>query len=124
MAKKNVVKHRRSEKRRRRVRSRVFGTPECPRLTVAKSLTNIYAQIIDDEREVTVVAVSSLTPSVVAELKEGMKKTEVAKRVGEAIARAAKEKGVAQVVFDRNENRYHGRIKALAEGARAGGLQF
>ncbi len=124
MADKNIEKSKRAGRRRRRVRARVFGTAERPRLTVSKSLKNIFAQIIDDEKMMTIVAAASNSQSVKPVLKEGMTKSEVAKVVGLTLAQKAKEKGIAQVVFDRNKYKYHGRIKAVAEGAREGGLEF
>ena len=107
-------------RRHKRVRGKVSGTPERPRLNVFRSETNIYAQIIDDSKGVTLVSASSLDKGFV---REGTK-TEVAKKVGEALAERAKAKGISAVVFDRGGYLYHGRVKALAEGAREGGLQF
>lgn len=104
-----------------RLRERVTGTAERPRLAVFRSLNHIYAQIIDDGAQHTLVAAADL------ELKagtSGKKKSDVAGMVGEALAQKAKEKGIAAVVFDRGGCKYHGRVKALAEGARKGGLRF
>nr|WP_038041643.1 50S ribosomal protein L18 [Thermodesulfobacterium hveragerdense] len=114
-------------KRKKRVRKKVFGTPERPRLSVYKSLKNIYVQIIDDVTGHTLVAASSLSPEIrekIAELRSEGGKIEVAKAVGELIAKKALEKGITKVVFDRGGFKYHGRIKALADAARAAGLQF
>ena len=106
--------------RHKRVRGKVSGTPERPRLNVFRSETNIYAQIIDDTKGVTLVSASSLEKGF-----EGPgSNCEAAKKVGEAIAQRAKDKGIDTVVFDRGGYLYHGRVKALAEGAREGGLQF
>ena len=106
--------------RHKRVRGKVSGTPERPRLNVFRSETNIYAQIIDDTKGVTLVSASSLEKGF-----EGHGgNCEAAKKVGEAIAQRAKDKGIEAVVFDRGGYLYHGRVKALAEGAREGGLQF
>jgi len=116
-------KHRR-EKIRKRVRSKIFGTPERPRLSVYRSLKHIYAQIIDDTRGHTLVAISSLSKEVRDEIKNAKTKTEVSRIVGLALAKKALEKGITRVVFDRNGYKYHGRIKALAEAAREGGLIF
>jgi large subunit ribosomal protein L18 len=124
MADRNVEKRKRALRRRRRVRGKIFGTAERPRLTVSKSLKNIFAQIIDDERMVTLAAAASNSQNVRSQLKNGMTKTEVAKLVGQVIAQEAKKKGIEQVVFDRNTYQYHGRVKAVAEGAREGGLKF
>jgi large subunit ribosomal protein L18 len=106
-----------------RVRERLSGTPERPRLAVFRSLNHIYAQIIDDSAGHTLVGASDLE----ADLKsgrDGKKKSEVAGSVGEALAKRAKEKGIASVVFDRGGFKYHGRVKALAEAARKAGLTF
>ena len=106
--------------RHKRVRGKVNGTPERPRLNVFRSETNIYAQIIDDTKGITLVSASSLEKGFEC---EGTK-TDAAKKVGEAIAERAKAKGIDTVVFDRGGYLYHGRVKALAEGAREGGLPF
>ena len=105
-------------KRHTRVRSKISGTAECPRLNVFRSNTNIYAQIIDDVNSVTLVAASSL------ELEGNGGNKEAAFKVGEAIAKKAADKGITEVVFDRGGYIYHGRVKELAEGAREGGLKF
>ena len=101
-------------KRHKRVRAKISGTPERPRLNVFRSATNIYAQIIDDVTGKTLVSASS---------REGTK-SDAAKQVGINVAERAKAKGIDTVVFDRGGYVYHGRVKALAEGAREGGLQF
>ena len=106
--------------RHKRVRGKVSGTPERPRLNVFRSETNIYAQVIDDTTGTTLVSASSLEKSFQC---DGTK-TDAAKKVGEAVAERAKAKGIDTVVFDRGGYLYHGRVKALAEGAREGGLQF
>jgi large subunit ribosomal protein L18 len=111
------------ERRHTRVRRQVFGNPERPRLNVFKSLTGIYAQIIDDMDGNTLVSASTVDKDLREKVK-GMKKTEQAKAIGQAIAERAKSKGISSVVFDRGGFRYTGRIKALADGAREGGLQF
>ncbi len=114
-------------RRKRRVRKKIFGTPERPRLSVFRSCKHIYAQIIDDVSGRTLVAASSLTPQIrekLAELKKDGGKTAVAKAVGELIGKRALEAGITKVVFDRGGYKYHGRVKALAEGARAAGLEF
>ena len=106
--------------RHARVRKKISGTPEMPRLCVYRSLNHIYAQIIDDTKGVTLVSASSLEKGF-----EGSgSNCEAAKKVGEAIAERARAKGIETVVFDRGGYLYHGRVKALAEGAREGGLQF
>jgi large subunit ribosomal protein L18 len=106
-------------RRHRRVRRKVTGMPDRPRLTVFRSNKGIYAQVIDDLDGRTIVAASSL------EIKEtGIKKSQAAAKVGELLATRAKEKNIGKVVFDRGGYLYHGRVKALAEGARKGGIQF
>ncbi len=111
------------ERRHARVRKQVFGNPERPRLNVFKSLTGIYAQIIDDMDGNTLVSASTVDKELREKVK-GMKKSDQAKAIGKAIAERAKDKGISTVVFDRGGFRYTGRIKALADGAREGGLQF
>ena len=123
MADKSIVKAKKADRRRSRVRGKVVGTPERPRLTVAKSLKNMFVQIVDDEHKTTLVGVATNSKSVVGEAK-AVNKTEAAKLVGKKIAELAKEKGIEQVVFDRNQYRFHGRVKAVADGAREGGLKF
>lgn len=120
----NDIKKSRAAKRKARVRGRVIGTNDRPRLTVHKSLKNIEAQIIDDEKMVTLAAVSSLQKDIVSKKKDKMKKTDVAAIVGEAIARLALDKGIKKVAFDRNRSIFHGRVKALADAARKAGLEF
>ena len=121
MAKKNRTIAR--ERRHARVRRSVIGTPDRPRLNVFKSLTGIYAQVIDDVDGNTVVSASTVDKELRTQVK-GMKKSEQAKAIGKAIAERAKSKGISSVVFDRGGFRYTGRVKALADGAREGGLQF
>ncbi|MGQ9623479.1 MAG: 50S ribosomal protein L18 [Candidatus Caldatribacteriaceae bacterium] len=108
-------------RRHRRVRKKIRGTALCPRLCVFRSLRHIYAQIINDEEGKTLVAASSLSPEI-----RGIKgtKTEIAWAVGRLIAQRALEKEIVKVVFDRGGYKYHGRVKALAEGAREAGLLF
>jgi large subunit ribosomal protein L18 len=117
------VKEVRAARRKMRVRARIFGTAERPRLTVHKSLKNIMAQIIDDEKMVTLAAVSSLSKGM-TEKTAGKKKKDAAVVVGEELARRAIAAGVKKVAFDRNQNVYHGRVKALADAARKAGLEF
>lgn len=124
MADRNVHKIERAERRRRRVRGKVHGTVERPRLTVCKSLKNVFVQLIDDDRAVTLVAAASNSKNVAAQLKPEMTKVDVARKVGEIVAQEAKAHGIETAVFDRNRYRYHGRVKAVAEGARKGGLKF
>ena len=120
-----TVKKREEQRQRRhqRVRAHVSGTPARPRLNVFRSLTHIYAQVIDDLSGTTVCSASTVDPELKTDM-AGKRKTEQAKVVGRAVAARAKAKGVTQVVFDRGGYQYHGRIKALADGAREGGLEF
>jgi large subunit ribosomal protein L18 len=110
-------------KRHARVRSRVSGTPDRPRLNVFRSLSEIYVQLIDDKAGHTLASASTIDSALRPEL-EGLNKTEQARRIGKILAERAREKGISQVVFDRGGYRYIGRIKALADGAREGGLEF
>jgi len=111
------------ERRHRRVRKNVGGTPEMPRLNVYRSLAEIYAQVIDDQAGHTLVSASSIDPELRGQL-DGKKKGEQARLIGQAIAQRARAKGISKVVFDRGGYRYIGRVKALADGAREGGLEF
>jgi len=108
-------------RRKERVRKKVWGTDSRPRLCVSRSLKHIYAQVISDEKGVTLVSASSLAPEIRG--RKG-KKAEVAREVGVLVARACKEKQIKTVVFDRNGFHYHGRVKALAEAVRENGLDF
>ncbi|MBW2720620.1 MAG: 50S ribosomal protein L18 [Deltaproteobacteria bacterium] len=110
-------------KRKKRIRKKISGSPERPRLSVFRSTKHIYAQLIDDDDGVTLVAISTLRPDV--RQQEKVKgKIEGAKRVGKMIADKAKAKGITEVVFDRNGFLYHGRVRALATAAREAGLEF
>jgi large subunit ribosomal protein L18 len=110
-------------RRHRRIRSHLSGTPGRPRLNVFRSLTNIYAQVIDDESGHTLASASTIDKGVAAQV-DGKNKVEAAKIVGQVLAERAKAAGISAVVFDRGGYRYHGRVAALAEGAREGGLNF
>jgi large subunit ribosomal protein L18 len=110
-------------RRHARVRRRVEGSSEKPRLCVFRSLSHIYAQVIDDVSRVTIVSASDVEKDVVSKV-GGKKKSDVATLVGTLVAERAKQKGITKVVFDRGGYPFHGRIKALAEAARAGGLSF
>jgi len=110
-------------RRQKKVRKKIRGTAERPRLSVFRSTRHIYAQLVDDESGRTITGVSTLTAAVRDKL-PASGNIEAAKRVGRAMAERAREKGVTRVVFDRNGFLYHGRVKALAEAAREGGLEF
>ena len=116
-----ATKLERRQKIRYRIRKRIVGTAQKPRLSVFRSNTNIYVQLIDDENGVTLASASSRDKDIAAQ--KGTK-IEKAKMVGAAVARKASELGVTTCVFDRGGNLYHGRVKSISEGAREGGLQF
>jgi large subunit ribosomal protein L18 len=110
-------------RRHTRIRTKVKGTESRPRLCVFRSLTNVYAQVIDDIKGQTLVAASSLDEEIKSTA-EGKKKAEISKLVGTLVAKRALEKGITQVAFDRGGFNYHGRVKALGEAAREQGLKF
>lgn len=111
------------QRRHRRVRVNVSGTPERPRLSVFRSLRHVTAQVIDDTAGKTLASASTLDRELKAQV-QGKNKTEQARLVGKALAERAQRIGIKQVVFDRGGYRYHGRVKALAEASREGGLEF
>jgi large subunit ribosomal protein L18 len=111
------------KKRHRRVRVKISGTAERPRLNVYRSLNHIYVQVIDDVESNTLIAASTIDNEVAKQL-EGKSKKDQAAVVGEVVADRAKKAGITEVVFDRGGYLYHGRVKALADGARKGGLKF
>ncbi len=112
------------ERRHKRVRAKVIGTPQRPRLNVFRSSAHIYVQLVDDEAGHTIVAASDLEQEIKERAGDGAAKVARAKTVGEVIAERAKAAGYARVVFDRGGFLYHGRVKAVADGAREGGLKF
>ncbi len=112
------------ERRKKRVRKRVLGTPQRPRLSVHRSLRQIYAQAIDDQAQRTILSLSTTSSELSRKVKELSGKTAKAKLLGQVLAQLLKEKGIEKVVFDRGGYKYHGRVRALAEGAREGGLKF
>ena len=116
-------KHKQQQRRRFHVRSKIVGTVERPRLTVFRSSKHIYAQLIDDLHGVTLAAASSLAEDVKSSVAYGGN-VKAAVAVGKRIAEVAKEKGIQKAAFDRGHYRYHGRVKALADAAREGGLDF
>lgn len=107
-----------------KIRKKISGTPERPRLTVYRSLSHIYAQLIDDVAGKTLVTASSLEKSVQEDVKNAKGKIALSKMIGGLLAEKAKAVNISSVVFDRNGYRYHGRVKAVADGARENGLQF
>jgi len=123
MSDKLKSKRERELRRRRHVRRRINGTAERPRLTICKSLRNTIAQLIDDEQGVTLVFWSTSSPGALSESGK-ISKTEAAKKLGEKIGALALERGIKCAVFDRNHYIYHGRVKAVADGARGAGLEI
>ena len=109
---------------RKGIASKVRGTADRPRLSVFRSNKSIYAQIIDDANGVTVMSASSLSKDILKDIKDAKSKVEKSKIVGKYLGEKAVEKGISEVVFDRSGYRYHGRVQAVAEGAREGGLKF
>jgi large subunit ribosomal protein L18 len=107
-----------------RVRKKISGTDARPRISVFRSLNNVYAQIIDDIKGVTLVEASTLSKELAEELKNAKGKISKSKLVGKLLAKKAIEKGITSVVFDRSGYNYHGRVQAIADGAREGGLKF
>jgi large subunit ribosomal protein L18 len=124
MSKRTSSRQTRRLKIKKRIRKRVTGTSERPRLLVYRSLKQIYAQLVDDSKQSTLCTVSSLSEGVREQVQSAKGKSGVAKIVGKAIAEEAKKRNVTKVVFDRNGYLYHGRVKALADAAREAGLQF
>lgn len=122
MIQKNTVL--RLAKKRNRIRKKITGTPERPRLSVFRSAKHAYAQIIDDTTGKTLVSVSTLSKDLRENVKQAKTPIERYKMIGVAAAKKALEKNIKEVVFDRGGHLYHGRVKALADGAREGGLKF
>lgn len=120
---KNNLKQERRSKIRRRIRSTIRGTADRPRLCIYKSNKHVYLQLIDDREAVTMLSVSTKTADLQKELKD-KESVEAAKIVGKAMAEAAKDKGITKAVYDRSGYKYHGIVKAAAEGAREGGLDL
>lgn len=122
MAKKDKIAAK--QRRKHSIRKRVSGDASRPRLSVFRSAKHIYAQVVDDQSDKSVAAASTLTKVLNSELQSCKSKCDRAKLVGMSVAKACLSQGVSQVVFDRNGYLYHGRVKALADGAREAGLQF
>lgn len=121
-----IIKRSRNEarlKRHGRIRNRISGTADCPRLSVFRSNRHMYAQLIDDVAQHTLCSASTMDKELAGGI-ENKSDVEAAKAIGKAIAARAKDKGITQIVFDRSGYIYHGKVKALAEAAREGGLQF
>jgi large subunit ribosomal protein L18 len=124
MIKKALLRRERRSRIRSHIKKHVRGTSDRPRLTVFRSLKAIYAQLVDDQEQKTLISVSSLSKNLSSEIKKVNGKIEAAKIVGKAVGEEAKKRKIEAVVFDRNGYLYHGRVKALAEGAREAGLKF
>ena len=120
----NKVKAIARKRKKRRIRKKIAGTAERPRLVVYRSLAHIYAQLVDDSEGRTLVALSSLSKRPTDEIKKAKSRREISNIVGRGLAKIAKGNGISRVVFDRNGYLYHGRVKAVAEGAREGGLKL
>ncbi|MGI6370695.1 MAG: 50S ribosomal protein L18 [Ignavibacteria bacterium] len=119
-----ALKQKRKLRRKLRIRKKIFGTQNRLRLSVFKSVTNIYAQLIDDVEGKTIISASSIDKETRNLINSEMNKTEVSKVVGQMVAKRAKEANITKIVFDRNGNVYRGRVKALADAAREAGLEF
>jgi large subunit ribosomal protein L18 len=124
MASRELIKAFKQERRQRRVRKKVLGTADRPRLCVYRSLLHVYAQLIDDVQGRTLASCSSLDKALLDSVKAAKNKSDASFKVGESLGKKALEQGIEDVVFDRNRYQYHGRVKALAEGARKAGLRF
>ncbi|MDP3388017.1 MAG: 50S ribosomal protein L18 [Eubacteriales bacterium] len=120
---KKIDRNKNRQKRHYKMRNKIQGTPERPRLNVFRSSSNIFVQVIDDTKGVTIAAASTLDNDI-KEKVSGLNKTEAAKIVGQEIAKKSIDKGIEAVVFDRGGYLYHGRVKSLADGARESGLKF
>jgi len=120
---KKVDRNKKRVDRHNKIRNKIVGTPERPRLNVYRSSTNIYAQIIDDVTGTTIASASTKDKEIVAKVTE-LTKVDAAKVVGAEVAKRAVEKGIKSVIFDRGGYLYHGRVKSLADGARENGLDF
>ena len=121
---KSKILREKREKIKKRIRKRISGTPEKPRLLVFRGMKNIIAQLNDDTTNTAILSVDSRAVIKISKELEKKTKTEVSREVGKFIAKKAIEKNIKEVVFDRGGYKYHGRVKALAEGAREGGLKF
>lgn len=114
----------RREKKKIRIKKKIFGTPERPRISVYRSLNQIYAQVIDDTTGKTLFSASSLSKEIADDIKNAKSKVEKSELVGTLLAKKAKEHGIETAVFDRSGYAYHGRVKAIAEGVRKGGVKI
>jgi large subunit ribosomal protein L18 len=124
MAEKNITKQLNRARKRKRIRKKINGTADRPRLVVFRSSKNIYAQLVDDSLGKTIAGVSTLNPELKSSVAKAKTKIEAAKLVGKSIAEKAKSNKIESVIFDRGSYLYHGRVKAVAEAARENGLKF
>lgn len=124
MRDKTVVKKAARMRRKKHIRKVVNGSEKRPRLVVFRSAKQIYAQLVDDQGGKVLTGISSLNPELKKQLEENRGKIAMGKIVGKAVAKVAKDRGISKIVFDRNGYLYHGRVKAVADGAREGGLEF
>lgn len=120
----NAVGDAETMKYKKRRKKRIMGTSQRPRLVVFRSLNYIYGQIVDDSIPKTLLGASNLSKEIAQDVKKAKSKTEASKIVGKYIAKKAKGQKISKIIFDRNGYEYHGRVKAMAEGAREGGLEF
>ena len=118
-----IERKERRAKKKIRIKKKIFGTSEKPRIAVYRSLSQIYVQLVDDNASRTILSASSLSKEIATEIKDAKSKTEKSKIVGKYLAKMASEKGITTAVFDRSGYNYHGRVKALADGIREGGLK-
>jgi len=119
MANKQIIKQAKVQRRKNRVRSKISGTAKRPRLNIFRSLKHTYAQLIDDKKGVTIASAKD------SEIKDAKgKKSEIAEKVGELIAKRAQDAGIKEIVFDKSSYKFHGRVKSIADGAKKGGLKF
>ncbi len=124
MSKESNIKLAQRKRRRKHIRKKIYGTAERPRLVVFRSNKHIYGQLIDDLKSTTITSTSSLSSDIKADVEKAESKVDAAKIVGKHLADLAKKRKISRVVFDRAGYLYHGRVKALADGAREGGLDF
>jgi len=121
-----ALKHKKKmlQRRKKHIRKTLIGTPERPRLLVYRSNRNVFVQLRDDINDKTITGCSTLTPALKKEIEKAAGKIAKAELIGKHVAKLATDKGIKKIAFDRNGRKYHGRVKAVAEGARAGGLEL
>lgn len=124
MSDKNIIKRRARMRRKKSIKKKIFGTESKPRMVVFRSLKHMHVQLIDDITETTLTSLSTNSSRIAERLEESKSRVDAGFRLGEIVGELAKEKGITRVVFDRSGYLYHGRVKAVAEGARKAGLEF